>query len=52
MTLLDLQKISKNFGAIKALTDVDLTLQRGEIVGLMGDNGAGAGRAADIGLQK
>src|SRR5450432_2839095 len=41
MTLLDLQKISKNFGAIKALTDVDLTLQRGEVVGLMGDNGAG-----------
>jgi simple sugar transport system ATP-binding protein len=41
MTLLDLQKVSKSFGAIKALTDVDLTLDRGEIVGLMGDNGAG-----------
>jgi simple sugar transport system ATP-binding protein len=41
MTLLDLQKVSKSFGAIKALTDVDLSLDRGEIVGLMGDNGAG-----------
>jgi simple sugar transport system ATP-binding protein len=41
MALLDLQKISKNFGPIRALTDVDLTMQRGEILGLMGDNGAG-----------
>jgi simple sugar transport system ATP-binding protein len=41
MALLDLQKISKSFGPIKALTEVDLTLERGEIVGLMGDNGAG-----------
>jgi simple sugar transport system ATP-binding protein len=41
MTLLDLRKVSKSFGAIKALTDVDLTIDSGEIVGLMGDNGAG-----------
>jgi simple sugar transport system ATP-binding protein len=41
MALLDLRKVSKSFGAIKALTDVDLTIERGEIVGLMGDNGAG-----------
>ena len=41
MALLDLQKVSKSFGAIKALTDVDLTIDKGEIVGLMGDNGAG-----------
>jgi simple sugar transport system ATP-binding protein len=41
MALLELRKISKNFGAINALHDVDLVLERGEIVGLMGDNGAG-----------
>src|SRR6478752_3684865 len=41
MALLDLRKVSKSFGAIKALTDVDLQIDHGEIVGLMGDNGAG-----------
>ena len=41
MTLLNLKSVSKNFGAIKALTEVDLQIERGQIVGLMGDNGAG-----------
>lgn len=41
MTVLSLRKISKNFGAIKALTDVEIDLQPGEVLGLMGDNGAG-----------
>ncbi|MDZ5452046.1 ATP-binding cassette domain-containing protein [Labrys sedimenti] len=41
MTLLQLKSVSKSFGAIKALTDVELTIGRAEIVGLMGDNGAG-----------
>jgi simple sugar transport system ATP-binding protein len=41
MALLELRKVAKSFGAIKALADVDLTIDRGEIVGLMGDNGAG-----------
>src|SRR6201989_1433842 len=41
MALLDLRNVSKSFGAIRALTEVDLTVQPGEIVGLMGDNGAG-----------
>ena len=39
--LLELRKVSKSFGAIKAVSDVDLQVGRGEIVGLMGDNGAG-----------
>src|SRR5262249_57081351 len=36
-----LGKSSKNFGAIRALTEVDLDLDPGEVLGLMGDNGAG-----------
>jgi ABC-type Na+ transport system ATPase subunit NatA len=39
--LLDLTDISKNFGAIQALNNVSLTLEHGEVVGLMGDTGAG-----------
>ena len=41
MSVLQLSGISKNFGAIKALTEVSLTLESGEVLGLMGDNGAG-----------
>lgn len=41
MALLDLENVSKHFGAIHALTDVSLALEPGEVVGLMGDNGAG-----------
>ncbi len=33
--------ISKRFGAVQALRTVDLTLYRGEILGLVGDNAAG-----------
>src|SRR3990170_3438724 len=38
MTALRLEGISKHFGAIHALNDVSLSLQRGEVLGLMGDN--------------
>ena len=41
MALLDLRKISKNFGAIKALTGCRSVARPGEVLGLMGDNGAG-----------
>lgn len=33
--------ISKSFGALKALRDVDLDIYRGEVLALLGDNGAG-----------
>nr|WP_237481986.1 ATP-binding cassette domain-containing protein [Lichenibacterium sp. 6Y81] len=39
--VLELKGIGKEFGAIRALSDVDLAIQPGEVVGLMGDNGAG-----------
>ena len=38
---LDIRNISKNFGGLKALADVSLTLERGEILGLIGPNGSG-----------
>jgi simple sugar transport system ATP-binding protein len=41
MALLDVRSVSKNFGAIRALSEVSFTLEPGEVVGLMGDNGAG-----------
>lgn len=39
--MLELKNITKNFGAIRALNGVDLFIEPGEAVGLMGDNGAG-----------
>src|SRR5947209_14393017 len=33
--------INKSFGAVNALTDVDFEVYAGEVVGLVGDNGAG-----------
>jgi len=39
--ILEFRNVSKRFGAIHALDNVDLALIPGETVGLMGDNGAG-----------
>lgn len=39
--LLEIVGVSKNFGGVQALRDVDFTLRRGEIHGLVGENGAG-----------
>jgi ABC-type sugar transport system ATPase subunit len=33
--------VSKSFGAVRALSNVELTLRRGEVTALLGDNGAG-----------
>jgi simple sugar transport system ATP-binding protein len=41
LPILELRNLSKHFGAIRALTEVDLSLEPGEVLGLMGDNGAG-----------
>ncbi|TNC68279.1 sugar ABC transporter ATP-binding protein [Rubellimicrobium roseum] len=38
---LDAQGVSKRFGAVVALRDAALTVRRGEVVALMGANGAG-----------
>ena len=39
--LLKLQNIYKNFGNVKVLKDVNITINKGEVVALIGDNGAG-----------
>ncbi|MFG1921806.1 ATP-binding cassette domain-containing protein [Cryptosporangium sp. NPDC048952] len=39
--LLELRNISKAFGGVQALKDVSLQIRPGEVVGLVGDNGAG-----------
>jgi branched-chain amino acid transport system ATP-binding protein len=41
MALLDLRGITKSFGGLLALDQVDLTLEKGMIVSLIGPNGAG-----------
>ena len=40
-TVLQLSNIGKDFGAIRALSNIDLSIGPGDVVGLMGDNGAG-----------
>ncbi|MCM3817891.1 ATP-binding cassette domain-containing protein [Streptomyces sp. DR3-1] len=39
--VLALRGISKRFGAVQALTDVDLEVRAGSVLALVGDNGAG-----------
>ena len=41
MVLLEVRGVSKNFGAIQAIEDMSFSVEPGEVVGLMGDNGAG-----------
>ena len=41
MALLEIRNIAKHFGAIHAVSDVSFSVEPGEVVGLMGDNGAG-----------
>src|SRR6186713_1126950 len=40
-TLLEMRGISKSFGPVKALSDVNFTVRQGEIHALVGENGAG-----------
>ncbi len=39
--LLEMNHITKEFGSFTAIKDVSLTLNRGEVLTLLGENGAG-----------
>jgi simple sugar transport system ATP-binding protein len=39
--LVEMKDITKSFGAVRALVDVSLRIDRGEVLGLVGDNSAG-----------
>jgi ribose transport system ATP-binding protein len=39
--LLEMKRVTKTFGGIAALREVDFTILEGEIHGLVGENGAG-----------
>ncbi|MCE5280944.1 MAG: ABC transporter ATP-binding protein [Deltaproteobacteria bacterium] len=41
MGLLNVQNVSKHFGGLKAVDQVDLSIEKGQIYGLIGPNGAG-----------
>lgn len=39
--MLEFKNVSKEFGPVKALSNINFTVNKGEIVGLVGENGAG-----------
>lgn len=41
LTLVDIQQVSKNYGGLSALNNVNLKLGPGKIIGLLGPNGSG-----------
>jgi rhamnose transport system ATP-binding protein len=41
MAFLELQNLTKHFGATKAVTNVGFSLERGQVLALVGENGAG-----------
>ena len=48
MAILEMQHISKAFGGVKALSDVHLSVELGEIHALLGENGAGKSTLMNI----
>ncbi len=45
MTMLHVEKMTKEFGGLRAVDSLDLTIRKGQILGLIGPNGAGKSTA-------
>ena len=41
MPLLKIENLSKSFGGLKAVSNLNITIEQGELIGLIGPNGAG-----------
>ncbi|MBW2441379.1 MAG: ABC transporter ATP-binding protein [Deltaproteobacteria bacterium] len=41
MPLLDVQHVTKDFGGLRANSEISFTMEKGELIGLIGPNGAG-----------
>lgn len=41
MPVVEVKKLSKSFGGVKAISDIDMDIEEGEIIGIIGPNGAG-----------
>lgn len=48
MSALKVSNLSKSFGGLKALTDLDFSVERGEIFGLIGPNGSGKSTTINV----
>ena len=47
-TLIQVEHLYRNYGNLHALTDINLTLKRGEVLGFLGPNGAGKSTTMQI----
>lgn len=41
MPIIEVTKLSKSFGGVKAVSDINMSIEGGEIIGIIGPNGAG-----------
>jgi len=41
MALLEVERVSKSFGGVRAVSDVSFAIEQGELIGVMGPNGSG-----------
>ena len=46
--MLELKRLSRHFGGVKAVDGLDLTVREGEIVGLIGPNGSGKSTTVNV----
>ncbi len=46
--MLELRKLSRHFGGVKAVDEIDLTVNQGEILGLIGPNGSGKSTTVNL----